>query len=132
MQRYIDKFIAYLEIEKDASPHTILNYKIDLKELARFLEEKKLDLEKVRYLNLRQFLAGLRSSNPRPRTLSRKLSTIRSFYRFLCREGYLKENPAALLSSPKLDKRLPDLLSEEEISRLIESACGQDVAGLRD
>lgn len=132
MQRYIDKFISYLEIEKNYSPHTVLNYRIDLKELAAFLEEKKIPLEKVNYLNLRQFLAGLRVKHPRPRTLSRKLSAIRSFFRFLCREGYLKTNPSMILSSPKLDKRLPNFLSEEEMTKLIEAPSLEEISGLRD
>jgi len=132
MQRHIDKFISYLEIEKNYSPHTVLNYRIDLKELAAFLEEKKVTLEKVNYLTLRQFLAGLRVKHPRPRTLSRKLSTIRSFFKFLCREGYLKTNPSSILSSPKLDKRLPNFLSEEEMTKLIEAPSLDEVSGLRD
>jgi len=132
MQRYIDKYISYLEIEKNASPHTVLNYRIDLKELASFLEEKKTPLEKVNYLNLRQFLASLRTRHLKPRTISRKLSSIRSFFRFLCREGYLKTNPSALLSSPKLDKHLPNFLSEEEMSRLLEAPSSGDEFGLRD
>ncbi|MDP3143086.1 MAG: tyrosine recombinase XerC [Candidatus Omnitrophota bacterium] len=132
MQRYIDKFISYLEIEKNYSPHTVLNYRIDLKELAAFLEGRQIPIEKVDYLNLRQFLAGLRVKHPRPRTLSRKLSTIRSFFRFLCREGHLKTNPSSVLSSPKLDKRLPNFLSEEEMTKLIEAPSLEEVSGLRD
>lgn len=132
MQRYIDKFISYLEIEKNSSPHTVLNYRIDLRELAAFLEEKKLAIEKVGYLHLRQFLARLREKNPRPRTLARKLSAIRSFFKFLCRESYLKDNPAGLLSSPKLDKRLPKFLSEEEVVKLVEAPRSCEENGLRD
>lgn len=132
MQRYIDKFISYLEIEKNSSPHTVINYRIDLKELAAFLEEKKIAIENVGYLNLRQFLASLREKHPRPRTLARKLSAIRSFFKFLCREGYLKNNPTGLLSSPKLDKRLPKFLSEEEIIRLVEAPPLGETNGLRD
>ena len=71
MQRFIDKFISYLDIEKNYSPHTILNYRIDLKELAAFLEEKRIPLEKVSYINLRQFLASLRLKAHRPRTQAR-------------------------------------------------------------
>jgi tyrosine recombinase XerC len=132
MQRYIDKFVSYMEIEKNYSPHTVLNYRIDLKELAAFLEEKKFSLDKLTYLNLRQFLAGLRAKHPRPRTISRKLSAIRSFFRFLCREGHLKANPSSLLSSPKLDKRLPNFLSEDEMSRLLEAPSSEEISGLRD
>jgi tyrosine recombinase XerC len=130
MQRYIDKFTSYLEIEKNYSPNTILNYGEDLKEFAIFLKGEP--LEKVDYLALRRFLAFLRTKNPKPRTLARKISCLRSFFRFLCREGYLKNNPTTLLSTPKLDKPLPNFLTEDDVVKLLEAPPSDKLSGLRD
>jgi integrase/recombinase XerC len=140
MQRYIDKFLRYLEIEKNASNHTILNYRLDLEEFAKFLEggfssENKnifLAIEKVDYLTLRRYLAVLKQKNIKPKTIARKISCLRTFFKFLVREGYLKNNPALLISSPKLEKLLPTFLTEEEISRLIEAPSEDTVLALRD
>ncbi|MBM3251803.1 MAG: tyrosine recombinase XerC [Candidatus Omnitrophica bacterium] len=130
MKRYIDKFVSYLEIEKNASGYTIINYKHDLEEFGVFL--KDVALEKVDYLTLRKYLAFLKSKNLKPRTLARKISCLRTFFRFLCREGYLKSNPSALLLTPKLDKRLPEFLTEEEMAKLLNAPAKDSPAGLRD
>ncbi len=130
MDRYIDKFIFYLEIEKNYSRHTLLNYRIDLIELGRFIGE--LPMERVDYPLLRKYLAQLRTRQYRSRTLARKLSSLRSFFRFLHREGLIRKNPAVLLMSPRMEKRLPKFLSEEEMVRLIESPPDARIGGKRD
>ena len=130
MNRYLEKFLTYLEIEKNYSPHTLLNYKLDLVEFFLFIEDKA--LEKVEYNDFRRFLAQLRTRQFKPRTLARKLSSIRSFFKFLQRESFIKENPAILLVSPKLDKTLPKFLSENEVTQLIESPEVNKTSGQRD
>jgi len=130
MNRYITKFISYLDIEKNYSKHTLLNYQVDLKEFIKFID--KVAIDKVDYLLLRRYLAHLRKNNYRPRTLSRKLSSLRSFFKFLCREGILKESPAALLMSPKLDKSLPKFLTEDEMTALVEAPAVDNILGKRD
>lgn len=119
MNRYLEKFISYLDIEKNYSPHTSLNYRLDLEEFLQYIEQ--LPVEKIEYLHLRKFLAELRTKQHKPRTLARKLSSLRSFFKFLQREGFIKNNPAALLLTPKLDKPLPQFLSEKEATELMES-----------
>jgi len=131
MNRYIDKFLSYLDIEKNYSPHTIVNYSIDLNEFLEFLGDKT-DVQHVHYLDFRRFLAHLRQKNHRPRTLARKLSSLRSFFRFLQREGLIKDNPAVLVTTPKLDKTLPKFLSEQDVVKLLEIPPGDQEAGLRD
>ena len=130
MERYIEKFIRYLEIEKNYSKHTILNYRLDLLGFKGFLAD--LDLEKVDYLFLRKYLAQLKEKKLSNRSVNRHLSTLRSFFRFLNREGLLKTNPMVILSSPKQEKHLPLFLTEEEVSKLIEAALPKDERGLRD
>ncbi len=133
MERYVEKFMRYLEIEKNYSGHTILNYKLDLKDFRKFLGA--IGIEKVDYLTLRKYLATLKEKNLSTRTVGRRLSTLRSFFKFLNRESYLKINPILTLSSPKLQKYLPAFMTEEEVVKLIESAFAkneQDERGLRD
>lgn len=130
MNRYLDKFLAYLEIEKNYSPHTLLNYRLDLEEFLRLTET--VPVERMDYFQLRKYLADMRVKEYRPRTLARKLSALRSFFKFLQREGHIKNNPAQLLTTPKLDKKLPNFLSETEIVSLLEVPQKDKEAGLRD
>ena len=130
MNRYINKFVSYLEIEKNYSAHTILNYRLDLEELAKFLD--KTPIESVDYQFLRRYLAHIRTRQYKPRSLARKMSSIRSFFKFLQRENLIKNNPAVLLMSPKLDKVLPNFLTETEMVQFIESPSTKKWMGKRD
>jgi len=130
MQLNLNKFFTYLEIEKNYSSHTILNYRIDLEEFAKFID--KTPIEAIEYPDLRRFLAQLKGRNLKPRSLARKLSSLRSFLKFLQREGVIKTNPAKLLVTPKLDKPLPHFMSEEESVQLIEAPQSGKINSLRD
>jgi len=129
VKRYIEKFLRYLEYEKNASSYTLISYRTDLEAFQRFVGD--VPAEKVTLLNLRRFLADLKVKNLKKITIGRKLSTLRSFFKFLCREGYLKTNPALSLRTPKQDKRLPKVLGIEEVLQLLESQ-PEDIQGLRD
>lgn len=133
MERQIEKFIRYLDIEKNYSRHTILNYRLDLEDFDRFLGAQA--IENVDYLTLRKYLALLKEKNLASRTVARRLATLRSFFKFLNREGYLKANPITSLCSPKQEKHLPSFMTEEEVTRLIQSAFAKDAKderGMRD
>ena len=130
LNKYLDKFFTYLEVERNYSSHTTLNYRIDLEEFAGFLG--KIPVEAVAYPDLRRFLAQLKNRNLKPRTVSRKLSSLRSFFKFLQREGVIKSNPAKLLVTPKLDKPLPHFMSEEEAVQLIEAPQSGKINSSRD
>ncbi len=130
MNRYIDKFISYLNIEKNYSSYTITNYSLDLNEFMVFVDNKP--VEQIQYLHLRKFLAHLRARHLKSRSIARKLSSIRSFFRFLQKEGLIKENPAVLLVTPKLEKSLPKFLSEQEMAELIESPSFNNLSDKRD
>ncbi len=130
MDRYIEKFIRYLEIEKNYSKYTITNYRLDLEGFKKFLGD--VALEKIDYLVLRKYLATLKEKNLKSRTVGRHLSTLRSFFKFLIREGYLKNNPIASLSSPKQEKPLPLFLTEEEVTKLIEAVKLNNERDFRD
>ncbi|PIU41775.1 MAG: tyrosine recombinase XerC [Candidatus Omnitrophica bacterium CG07_land_8_20_14_0_80_42_15] len=141
MYRYIDKFITYLKVEKEASKHTIINYSIDLQDFNKFVSPETsdkskgpddFDVAKVDYLLLRKYLAHIKEKGFAKRTVARKLATLRSFFKFLYREGYIKVNPITSLSTPKLDKKLPVFLDERDAVRLIEAPKGNDVQSFRD
>jgi len=130
MNKYIEKFLSYLEIEKNYSPHTLLNYRLDLQEFAKFLGSDP--VESIQYSTLRRFLAQMRERNLKPRSVARKLSSLRSFFKYLQREKVIKSNPAALLVTPKLDKPLPHFLSEAEAVQLIEAPKSDKISDQRD
>jgi len=130
MDRYSEKFFRYLEIEKNYSKYTIDNYKLDLKGFMEFLGETP--LEKVDYLVLRKYLAKLKERNLISKSINRHLSSLRSFFKFLVKESYLKANPASGLSSPKQEKHLPIFLTEEEVNKLINAVGPKDEAEFRD
>jgi integrase/recombinase XerC len=130
IDRYIEKFIRYLEIEKNYSSHTILNYKLDLSDFKIFLGE--VDIAKVEYLLLRKYLAVLKEKKLGSRSVARHLSVLRSFFRFLNREGFLKSNPILSISSPKLEKHLPLFMTEEEVSKVLAVVSADNELGLRN
>src|SRR3989338_2249424 len=129
VDKTLDKFLAYLKVEKNYSTHTLTSYTHDLREFYKFLGERR--IESMEILALRQYLALLRNDNLSKRTVARRMAVLRSYFKFLTREGYLKKNPMGLLRTPKLEKKLPMVLDENEISRLIDSP-DEDVAGRRD
>ncbi|MFQ5953017.1 MAG: tyrosine recombinase XerC [Candidatus Omnitrophota bacterium] len=130
MERFIEKFVNYLKVEKNYSDHTLRCYRSDLKEFADFLENK--DPKSITHLHLRRFLARLKQKNHAKRTIVRKLGAIRSFFRFLFREKHIKANPADSVFTPKLDKKLPEFLDADRIIKLITAPARNDAAGLRD
>ncbi len=130
IDRYVEKFIRYLEIERNASKYTLINYSVDLKSLSEFLKEEP--IEKVDYVSLRRYLAHVKEQNLSKVSIARKIASIRSFFKFLFREGIIKNNPASSLSTPKRDKHLPKFLDEKEIVLLLESPEKEGEAGLRD
>lgn len=130
MDRFIEKFLNYLKAERDASPHTLRNYTKDLEVLRQALGETP--WEKTDLLALRQFVAQQREGGLSKVTIARRVATIRSFFRFLQREGYVPSNPALGLVRPKQDRHLPSFLSVEETTRLMEAPAGDSFAASRD
>lgn len=129
MDRTVERFLNYLKIEKNYSKHTLTSYTNDLREFFKFLDKEP--LENVDVLFLRKYLALLKTNNLSKKTVARRLASLRTYFKYLVREGYLKKSPIGLLRTPKLEKRLPIILDENEMSRLMDSP-GQDLAGLRD
>ncbi len=113
----------YLKLEKSLSVNSISAYINDINKLIDFLEknEKKISPLKVKLEHLKSFVAWLNEREVSPRTQARTISGIKSFYKYLLIEGIINSDPTALLESPKIGRKLPDILSMEEIDSLIES-----------
>lgn len=124
----INQFIQYLTSEKNASPNTCRSYLRDLEELRNFIRGAGTDtsplmikeIQKIDKLLIRRYLSFLHRKN-RKSSVSRKLSTLRSFFKYLLREGIVSSNPAKKVSTPKVEKLLPSTLTVDEAFRLIES-----------
>jgi integrase/recombinase XerC len=139
MQEDFNKYIQYLELERNASAYTVRNYITDLrgskniKGFFTFLKEKDItSLGEVNRQVLRDYLGYLVEQGIVKASIARKLSAIRSFYRYLVREGILPANPVEKASSPKLDKRLPSFLTLNEVERLLNTPDLSTPHGLRD
>ncbi|MBO8162445.1 MAG: tyrosine recombinase XerC [Brevibacillus sp.] len=129
----MNAFSTYLKVEKNASPHTVKEYVADITEFVAFMEQHQIStLDAVSYFQGRSFLAHLVKRGLSRRSIARKLSSLRSFYRFLMREGKLSHNPFQLVSTPKLEKKLPSFLYPQEIQTLFELPDATTPLGQRD
>ncbi len=123
MDDLLDRYVNYLRYERNASPHTVRNYHSDLLQFRDHLKhgnpEAKVDVTAVDALAIRGFLAHLFEHEKKKSSIGRKLAAVRAFYKFLAKEGVLSANPAATVSTPKLDKTLPRIMTEEEMNNFL-------------
>src|SRR5438094_7854848 len=113
MQQEIEAFVEGLS-NRAVSEHTLSSYRSDLLQFHSFLKLRKRRLDSVDHLCLRDFLSHLHERKLQKTSIARKLAALRTFFNFLVRDGRLKSNPAELISSPRLPKKMPSYLSEEE------------------
>lgn len=117
----IRKYHQYLKLEKSLSPNTLDAYQTDLGKLLRFLEGEKKEVLDVTLDDLQRFAAGLHDIGIHPRSQARILSGIKSFFHFLVMADYLEGDPSELLEGPKIGFKLPEVLTIEEIDRIIDA-----------
>jgi integrase/recombinase XerC len=123
MKRAIAKFLEYLRSVRNASPHTISNYGKDLQQFQAYLTPPGASapaITKIRHHVIREFVGHLHESGLQKSSIARKLAALRSFFKYCVREGMLKDNPARLVATPKLPKRIPAVLSAEEMSGFLD------------
>src|SRR5487761_83425 len=123
IQPAIDKFLHYLRYVRNASPKTIENYKTDLAQFVAYVTppgERALALTAVDHLVIREFISHLYDQRMQKSSVARKLAALRSFFRFCVREHFTEQNPARLVARPKLPQRLPNVMSAEEMNRLLD------------
>ncbi len=129
MKENIDKFIRYLEVENNASKHTLRAYRRDLESFREYREGTPRDIEMI---DIRGFVAQQIKDGLSKTTAARRLASVRSFLNYLCREGYIKSNPAKLVTTPKTEKRLPKFLSVDDAFSLMEQPDGIGFLPARD
>ncbi|PLT30069.1 tyrosine recombinase XerC [Peribacillus deserti] len=128
----VNSYMEYLQVEKNCSQYTIVNYRRDIDEFLNFMNEHKIsEFGTVEYFDARLFLTSLHERKLAKKTIARKTSSLRSLYKFMMREGMVKENPFALVSLPKKDHKLPRFLYEEDLEPLF-NVSDTSLLGLRD
>lgn len=125
--RWLDAFLAYLQSARNVSPKTVTAYTTDLIQFFEFLKEERgldalaaVDPELVEVPDVRHFMGRLLDSGVKPRSIARKLASVKSFYRYLLDTGKIDRSPLSLVLTPRLDRKMPEFLSEEEASRLFD------------
>ncbi len=132
-QKSKDAFLSYLENQKGYSFHTILNYDNDLKTFFTFLKQEEMRAYKeIDYKVIRNYLNYLDEKNFSKTTIARHISSLRSFYKYLLKEGIVSKNPMLFISNPKPDKKLPKFLYEGEVEKLLSMPKLDNPKGIRE
>lgn len=133
MESFVSEFINYLAVERGLAQNTLESYGRDLRQFQAYLQESKIDFMKdLNRSTILTYLNSLQTNGKATSTISRNLAAIKSFYQYLVRERYLEKDPAAHLESPKLEKKLPKVLSVHEVEELLKQPNALLPAGLRD
>ena len=127
-----DEFFAYLRYEKNAAENTITGYAYDLNEFCGFLEKHGISVKDIDHRKLREFVAFLAARKYQKSSISRKLSGLRSFFKYLSKHELIGDNPARYLSSFKGDEKIPSFLEYDEVRSLLEVPDKNTLRGLRD
>ena len=132
MDSAVRQFLIYLRAVRNASPHTIRSYDIDLRQFLAFLTPPGTAMpnpQDVTHLMIREFVAHLHDLRLEKSSIARKLAAIRSFFKFAVREALLVRNPARMVATPKLPKRIPAVLSAEDLNAFLDSVEAPRVSG---
>ncbi|PYS42091.1 MAG: tyrosine recombinase XerC [Acidobacteria bacterium] len=131
MHSHVEAFLEALR-NRAVSEHTLSSYESDLRDLESFLSLQKTDFDSIDHIFIRDFLGYLYERDLKKTSVARKLACLRTFFKFLVRDGRLKTNPADLVSSPRLSKTLPSYLPEDEAAAVVEMPQGGSLRDLRD
>src|SRR5688572_3945160 len=140
MEKLIEQFLEHLRYERNVSAHTLRNYASDLQQFIDFLapadaagNRRELpEISEIDHLTIREWMAELHNAQKTKASIARKLAALRTFFQFLVREGLVELNPAKLVSTPRLEKKLPVHLSIEEAIKFIETLDLETDLGKRD
>ena len=130
---FLERFINFLQFEKRYSAHTVNAYQNDLRQFFDYLASLEQTVVSAGHFQIRSWMVDLLERQSDPKTINRKLSALRTFYKFLLREQLVTADPTAQIVAPKIPKRLPVVVEESRINALLDSSFfGSDFAGLRD
>ena len=132
MERQLKLFFEFLETEKKVSDNTLQSYKRDIKQFRKFLEEKDLLYNRVHEEDMKEYIQYLQENGKKASSISRAIASIRSFYQFMLRRKKVKKDPTANIKSPKIEKRIPSVLTSKEVELLLDQPKDVDLKGTRD
>lgn len=131
---FLEQFLKYIQYEKRYSQHTLIAYKKDLSQYQKFLFSLEVEVLTANHHTIRSWMVSLMDQNIDARSINRKISALRSFYKFLVKENFISENPVIKVQSPKVAKKLPTFIPDEKLNSLLdhEDSFTNDFSGLRD
>ena len=133
MNKELDDFINYLEYERNYSNNTIIAYKNNILQLINYLESINInDIKSVKYETIRGYLSYLHENKYKSKSISRMISSMRSFFKYLKVENVITNNPMTLISNPKVEKKLPKYLTINEVESILSAPDMNDAVGVRD
>jgi len=139
VQKYLDDFMKHLKYERNASPHTLRNYESDLVQFYDYIappdndgKRRSVNVRDIDHLTIREYMASLYEKKKKKSSIHRKVASLRTFFRYLCREGVMEMNPAKLVASPRVERTLPNHLTIEQMIRFIETPDVETLLGKRD
>ena len=132
MEKQVKLFLDFLKDDKKLSDNTLQSYKRDILQYQNYLEENGINYAKVSKEDVKAYLTYLKQIGKKPSTISRNLASIRSFYQFSIRNKKIKNDPTEDVQSPKIEKRVPSVLTAQEVELLLEQPKDVDLKGTRD
>lgn len=132
MDKQIKLFLEILQNDKKLSDNTLQSYRRDILQFEKFLDANDINFSKATEENIEDYLKELQKEGKKTSTASRSLATIRSFYQYLLRTKKVKEDPTVSIQSPKIEKRVPSVLTSEEVELLLDQPKDVDLKGTRD
>ena len=132
MEKQIRLFLEFIQNDKKLSNNTLQSYQRDILQYQDYIETNRINFLKVSKSDVEDYLDELEKQHKKTSTISRSLASIRSFYQFLVRNRKIKHDPTEGISSPKIEKKAPSILSSKEIELLLEQPKDVDLKGTRD
>lgn len=132
MEKQINNFLEFIQNEKKASENTLQSYKRDILQYKDYVEENKINFLRAKPEQIADYFEHMKSIGKKSSTISRGLASIRAFYQYLLRNDKIKKDPTEGIQSPKIDKRVPTVLSAQEVELLLEQPKNVDLKGIRD
>jgi len=132
MEKQLNLFFGFLENEKKVSSNTLQSYKRDLKQFEKYLDENAKDYSKVTHEGIKEYIKYMQEIGKKPSTISRGLASIRSFYQFESKNKSVEKDPTEGIQSPRIEKRVPSVLTSNEVALLLEQPKNVDLKGIRD
>ena len=132
MERQLKYFFDFLENDKKLSENTLQSYKRDLKQFKKYIEDCEVHYNRVKEEDIKDYIRELQESGKKASSISRCIASIRSFYQFILKRNKIKVDPTANIQSPKIEKRVPSVLTSKEVELLLEQPKDVDLKGIRD